>query len=238
MMRVALAGLFGRKLRTALTALAIVLGVAMVTGTYILTDSIKGAFNGIFTQIYSGTDATVTGKSAFDLTGQGTTAPPFDESLLRKVRDLPDVQDAVGGVGGIANLVGPNGKVVSFGGAPHLGFSVDPSRPQFNSLTLVDGAWPKAGELVVDRSTASKKHLEVGETIGVEANGPTRRMRISGLVKFGGASSLGGATLAGFDLVTAQRLFDRVGELDQIRAKAKAGVTPLRLTGEIRRILP
>ena len=67
MMRVALAGLLGRKLRTALTAIAIVLGVAMVTGTYILTDSIKGAFDGIFTEIYRGTDATITGKSAFDL---------------------------------------------------------------------------------------------------------------------------------------------------------------------------
>ena len=60
MLKVALRGLFGRKLRTVLTAIAIVLGVAMVTGTYILTDSIKGAFNGIFTEIYSGTDATVT----------------------------------------------------------------------------------------------------------------------------------------------------------------------------------
>ena len=63
----ALKGLLGRKLRTALTCIAIVLGVAMVTGTYILTDSIKGAFGGIFTEIYSGTDATITGKSAFTL---------------------------------------------------------------------------------------------------------------------------------------------------------------------------
>src|SRR3954452_12506118 len=181
MMKVAIAGLFGRKLRTALTAIAIVLGVAMVTGTFILTDSIKGAFNGIFTEIYRGTDATVTGKSAFDLSDQSsTTDPPFAESLLGQVRELPDVADAVGGVGGIANLVGPNGKVIAFGGAPHLGFSVDPDRPQFNTLSLVDGAWPKAGELVVDKTTAGKKDLEVVETIGAEANGPVRKMKIAG----------------------------------------------------------
>ena len=53
--------------------------------------------------------------------------------------------------------------------------------------------------------------------------------RISGLVHFGGASSLGGATLAGFDLPTAQRLFDKVGKLDQIRASARSGVTPPQL---------
>jgi putative ABC transport system permease protein len=235
----ALKGILGRKLRTALTALAIVLGVAMVTGTYILTDSIKGAFGGIFTEIYSGTDATITGKSAFTLSNQGnTTAPPFDESLLAKVRDLPDVRDAVGGVGGEAHLIGPNGKVIVFGGAPNLGFSVDPSRPEFNTLSLTQGSWPKRNEVVIDRSTASKKNLSVGETIGVQANGPVQRMRISGLVNFGGAASLGGATLAGFDLATGQHLFQKPGKLDQIRAKAKHGVSPAKLTQEIRRILP
>ena len=70
MISVALRGMARRKLRTALTAIAIVLGVALITGTYVLTDSIKGAFGGIFTQVYQGTDATVSGKSAFDLSGQ------------------------------------------------------------------------------------------------------------------------------------------------------------------------
>ncbi len=228
-----------RKLRTALTAIAIVLGVALITGTYVLTDSIKGAFGGIFTQVYRGTDATVTGKSAFDLTGNNnTTAPPFAESLLPKIRALPDVDDAVGGVGGNAHLIGTNGKVIAFGGAPNLGFSVDPSRPELNSLTLVDGKWPGHDQVVVDQATARKKHLEIGQEIGVQANGPTLRMTISGLVHFGGAASLGGATLSGFDLPTAQTLFQRNGKLDQIRAKAKGGVTPAKLAAEIRKILP
>ena len=92
MTSVALRGLMRRKLRTALTAIAIVLGVALITGTYVLTDSIKGAFGGIFTSVYRGTDATVTGKSAFTLSGQNnTTAPPFAQSLLPKIRALPDV---------------------------------------------------------------------------------------------------------------------------------------------------
>jgi putative ABC transport system permease protein len=238
MIRVALRGMARRKLRTALTAIAIVLGVALITGTYVLTDSIKGAFGGIFTSVYRGTDATVTGKSAFDLSDSGTTtAPPFDASLLPVIRNLPDVADAVGGVGGNAHLV-VNGKVVQFGGAPNLGFSVDPTRPELNTLTLADGRWPGRNQVVIDQATAHKKDLTVGQTIGVQANGPTIRMRISGLVHFGGATSLGGATLSGFNLPTAQRLFQRVGKLDQIRAKAKAGVTPARLAAEIRNVLP
>ena len=238
MIRVALRGMARRKLRTALTAIAIVLGVALITGTYVLTDSIKGAFGGIFTSVYRGTDATVTGKSAFDLSGSGTTtAPPFAESLLPVIRNLPDVSDAVGGVGGNAHLV-LDGKVVHFGGAPNLGFSVDPTRPELNTLSLVDGKWPGKNQVVIDQATAHKKDLKVGQTIGVQANGPTLRMKISGLVHFGGATSLGGATLSGFDLPTAQRLFQRVGKLDQIRAKAKAGVAPAQLADEIRNVLP
>ena len=231
--------MLGRKLRTVLTALAIVLGVAMVTGTFILTDSINQAFSGIFSTVYSGTDATITGKSAFDLSGQnGATPPPFRESLLGEVRRLPDVQDAVGGVAGEAHLIGKNGKAIVFGGAPNLGFSVDPTHPAMNSLTLVDGAWPHVGQVVIDQSTASKKDFQVGQSIGIQAEGPVEPFRISGLVHFGGASSLGGATLAGFDLPTAQKLFRKVGKLDQIRAKAIQGVSPAQLAKQIRPILP
>jgi putative ABC transport system permease protein len=238
MIHVALRGMMRRKLRTALTAIAIVLGVALITGTYVLTDSIKGAFGGIFTSVYRGTDATVTGKSAFNLSDSGTTtAPPFDQSLLPVIRGLPDVADAVGGVGGNAHLV-LNGKVVHFGGAPNLGFSVDPTRPELNTLTLVDGKWPGRNQVVIDQATAHKKDLQVGQQIGVQANGPTIQMTISGLVHFGGAASLGGATLSGFNLPTAQRLFERVGKLDQIRAKAKPGVTPGHLAAQIRNVLP
>ena len=238
MISVALRGMMRRKLRTVLTAIAVVLGVALITGTYVLTDSIKGAFGGIFTQVYRGTDATVTGKSAFSLSNSGTTtAPPFDQSLLPVIRNLPDVADAVGGVGGNAHLV-LNGTVVHFGGAPNLGFSVDPTQPELNSLTLVEGKWPGKNQVVIDQATAHKKDLQVGQQIGVQANGPTLQMRISGFVHFGGAASLGGATLAGFNLPTAQRLFQRVGMLDQIRAKAKAGITPAKLAEEIRGVLP
>ncbi len=238
MIAVALRGLWGRKLRATLTAIAIVLGVATVTGTYILTDSISNAFDSIFTGIYRGTDAAITGRSAITSSTSNTELPSFDESLLQKVRRQPEVAAAVGGVGGEAQLIGRNGKVIAFGGAPNLGFSVDPSQPQFNSLTLVDGDWPGSGEVVVDRSTAGKKDIKVGSMIRVEAQGRALPLRVSGLVNFGAAASIGGATLAGFDLPTAQRLFKKVGELDQIRVASKPGVSEQQLVSQIRTILP
>ncbi len=239
MIRFALKGILGRKLRTTLTAVAIVLGVAMVSGTYVLTDSIDKAFDTIFTDIYRGTDATITPKSAFDVEdGSGSTEAPFDESLLPEVRALPEVADAIGGVASENTQLVKDGKAIVFGGAPNLGFSVDPTKPEFNSLTLVEGEWPGDGELVIDQSTASKEDLSVGDPIGVQVEGPVETLKISGLVKFGSVSSIGGATLAGFALPTAQRLFDKEGKLDQIRAAAKPGVSSQQLVSEIRKILP
>ncbi len=242
MTRVALRGLATRKLRAALTAVAIVLGVALVAGTFVLTDSITGAFNSIFSTIYRNTDATVTGRNAIDTSangGAGNTGsvPAFSQSLLPRVLALPDVKDAIGDVSGSLQVV-VNGKAITSGGAPNLGFSVNPSQPQFSSLKLVSGSWPGPDGVVIDTNTASKKNLHAGETVGIQGVGPVVPLRISGLVKFGSASSLGGATLAGLQLATAQRLLGKVGKLDEIRASAKSGTSPQQLVNQIKPILP
>jgi putative ABC transport system permease protein len=235
----ALRGLLGRKLRTALTAIAIVLGVATVSGTYVLTDSINNAFHSIFFETRQGSDVVVSGKSAFDLTGDsGVTAPSFNESLLQKVRDLPDVAEADGSVNGQAQLIGKDGKAIVYGGAPNLGFSIARGESRFNPLQLVSGTWPKANEVVVDKSTASKEDIKVGQVIGVQAVGPVERLRVSGIVKFGSVSTIGGATLSGFDLPTAQHLFGKPGKLDEIAVAANQGVSDPKLLAEIRRVIP
>ncbi len=239
MTRVALRSLWGRKLRTFLTGFAIVLGVATITGTYVLTDSISNAFDSIFSTIYSGTDAVITGKSAFDISSDsGVEAPAFDESLLPKVKALPGVDAAVGGVGGEAQLIGENGKVIQFGGAPNIGFSVDPSQARLNSIVLKEGTWPTDSQVAIDTSTASKKDLSPGQTIGVQGQGQEQKMRISGLFEFSSEGNIGGATLAAFNLPTAQELFKKAGKLDQIRAAAKPGTSQKELIGQIDSILP
>ncbi len=239
MIRVALAGIVGRKLRTVLTALAIVLGVAMVSGTLVLTDSIQKAFNFINTEVRAGSDVVVSGKAAFNLSnnGQGSFAPTVSTALLAQLRGLPDVAQAQGAVSNSSTSLVLNGKTIAFGGAPNLGFSVIGGSP-FNPLTLVDGTWPHGRQVVVDSGTASKKHLHVGDTIGVQTLGPVEQFRISGTVKLGSASSIGGATLAGFDLATAQRLFEKAGRFDEIALAGKPGVTPTRLLSEVKAVLP
>jgi putative ABC transport system permease protein len=239
MIRVALAGLLGRKLRTALTALAIVLGVAMISGTLVLTGSIDNAFNFIFTSVRQGSDAVVTGKAAVDVTqGQGSFAPTLPDSLVARVRDLPAVTEAEGSVNGVATLIDRKGKAIVLGGAPNLGFSIENGDSPFNPLTLVSGSWPGNGDVVIDRSIAKHKHYTVGDEIGVQSEGPVERFRVSGIVKFGSASALGGATLAGFSLPTAQRLFEKPGRLDEIAIAKKPGTVEADLLRQVRAILP
>ena len=155
MTRFAIRGLLSRKLRTALTALAIVLGVAMISGTYVLTDSIDQAFDRIFTDIRQGSNAVISGMSAFDLSeGSGVTEPTFEDSLLDEVRALSGVEEAEGSVDSDATqLIGDDGKAVVYGGAPNLGFSIANPGSRFNPLTLVEGEWPGPNEIIVDKET-------------------------------------------------------------------------------------
>ncbi|HEX2433296.1 MAG TPA: ABC transporter permease, partial [Gaiellaceae bacterium] len=239
MVRFALKGLLGRKLRTALTAIAIVLGVAMVAGTFMLTDSIDQAFDTIFTDSRTGSDAVVTGKSAFDLSeGSGTNAPTLSESLVPEIQKLPEVAAAEGSVNGEAQLIGDDGKAIVYGGAPNLGFSVSGKNSRFEVLTLVEGSWPKNGEVVIDRATADKENFKIGQQVGVQAEGSAQRLRISGLVRFGSVSTIGGATLAGFNLPTAQELFGKRGRLDEISVAAKPDVSDTELVQALRDVLP
>ncbi len=239
MVRFALKGLLGRKLRTALTAIAIVLGVAMVAGTFMLTDSIDQAFDSIFTDSRKGSDAVVTGKSAFDVSeGSGTNAPTLSESLVPEIQKLPEVAAAEGSVNGEAQLIGDDGKAIVYGGAPNLGFSVSGTNSRFEVLTLVEGAWPKNGEVVIDKATAGKEDFKIGRRVGVQAEGTAQKLRISGLVRFGSVSTIGGATLAGFNLPTAQELFGKRGRLDEISVAAKPDVSDTELVQALRDVLP
>jgi len=239
MFTVALKGIAGRKLRASLTAIAIVLGVAMISGTYVLTDTINNGFDTIFTRSYQNADVVITGKAAFDSAeGESVEAPPMPESLLPKIQKLDGVALAAGSVTtDTLKLIGKDGKVISTGGAPSLGFSVTQQGQPFNPTKLTRGSWPSgSGEVVIDKATASSNGFSVGDQIGVQAFGPAEKLRISGIAEFPGVS-VGGATFAVLDQPTAQRLFHKQGELDAIRVQSKAGVKTPQLLAQIRPLL-
>ena len=238
---VSLKGLWGRKLRTLLTALAIVLGVSMISGTYVLTDTITAAFTTIVDHSFQNSDAVISGKVAFKNDNSNTAeVPAFPASVLTKVRQLPDVAAAAGGIEDQAKLLGRDGKVISTGGGGSIAASVDPQNDgRFNPLKLVSGRWPVgSGQIAIDKHTADTKQFAVGDTIGVAADQGTRRFEITGIATYAESSSIGSATIAIFDVPTAQKLFAKVGKFDGIQVAAKNGVTPEKLVSEIRPLLP
>jgi putative ABC transport system permease protein len=240
--RVALKGLLGRKVRAVLTALAIVLGVAMVSGSFVLTDTISKAFTSIFSSAYDGTDAVVSGKKLVDYSSSGN--PTVSQATLDEIRKQPGVAAAAGTVmdlGGDstrAKLLGKDGKAIDHNGSPTFGFGVDTSQPRFNPLKLESGRWAAApDEVVIDADTAKHEHFNLGEPIGVAANGPTETFEVVGIAKFGDVESLGGATFGVFTIPTAQKLLHMRG-YTSISVAETSGVSEDELAGRLQEIIP
>jgi len=221
--QVALRGLLGRKLRTVLTAIAIVLGISMISGTYVLTDTINASFNQIFQQTNRKLDVVVTGKTVLG-SDRGRTAPGLPASLLTLVRQTPGVAAAEGGIGDLAQLFDLKGNALaSTQGAPNFLLSVPSAR--FRSSRLVKGHWPHGPQLAVDLDLFNRRHLHLGQNVLLAAQIPAQKLTIVGVIKFGNVSSLGGASLLEVDLRTGQRLTQKQGKFDQISVAADPGVS-------------
>jgi putative ABC transport system permease protein len=236
--KVALRGLAGRKVRALLTSFAIVLGVAMVSGTYILTDTVQQGFDTIFERSYEGSDVVITGKKAFSVEEEEEDVPSFPGTVLDEVLGVDGVADAAGGIEDEAKLI-KEGEAIDTGGAPSIGLGIDPRDEQFSPLTLTEGDWASGtGRVVIDKATSEDEDLGIGDTVGVAARGPVQNFEITGIAEFGGVESIGGATIAVFDVPTAQELFEKEGQLDIIRVAGEEGVGVAELLSGIRPVLP
>lgn len=236
-------GLLGRKVRTILTGFAIVLGVAMVSGTFVLTDTITKAFDSIFVGSYRNTGAVISGKELVKGAASGNATVP--QSLLAKVRALPGASAAAGqlfdvrGNGDLVRLIGRNDKELGSSEAPHFGWGIDTSQPRFNPLKLAAGHWAASPyDVVIDASTFKKQHYKVGDQIKVAGAGASQRFRISGMARFGSVDSLGGATFAVFQVPVAQRLLGKEARLDSISVAPKPGTSDKQLADQIGSLLP
>jgi putative ABC transport system permease protein len=239
MRSVALKGLAARKVRAVLTALAVVIGVAMVSGTFILTDTTLKSFTGLFTASSAKTDAVVSGKEIVknSTNGSGITIPA---SVLAKVRELPKVEAAAGDVSpaeaNVADIIGPDGKSVA---KESVGGSYDAANARFSPFKFKTGKAPQGpGEVAIDAGTAVKKHYEVGDSIVVAPLGKKHTYTISGTVSYGSVDSLGFASIAVWDVKTAQTLLDREGRYDLLSVAAKKGTSSAALVRSIKPLLP
>ena len=213
----------------------------MMSGTYVLTDTIDAAFDTIFVESYAGTDAVIRGRAP-EISFQDVQAqtPPFEESVLAAARRVEGVEAAAGSVTDqtAVKILTPEGKAVDTMGAPSLTFGIDPRESRFNPLDLVEGRWARGpGEVVIDAGTADGEGYELGDPVGIASLGPVREFELVGIAQFGGVSSLGSATFAVFELREGQRLLEKEGKLDAVSVAAESGVAPEELVSNLEREL-
>jgi putative ABC transport system permease protein len=236
MRKVAFRGLLARKTRLALTALAVALGVMLIAGTYVFTDTINKSFDRIFAVSLSKIDVVVTPND--DLTQDGDTPIPLDASLLRKILEVPGVHSAEGSIsdqGG--TILGSDGKPVSSQGAPMFVASLN--GPTFESLTVAKGRFPQnADEVSLDKGTADREHFKIGSLVSVQGVAARKRYRLVGLTTIAGVPSLGGAAFATMTLPEAQRVTDKAGRFDAIDVEADSGVSAAALRARVRAVTP
>jgi putative ABC transport system permease protein len=239
MFRTTIKGLMARKLRLVTTGLAVLLGVAFMSGTLVLTATVGRTFDNLFASVYAHTDAIVRSHSTFSAEGQDQRAR-VPESLLATVKAVPGVQDAEGNVSGFAQLVDKNGKAVgkNGNGPPTLGGNWN-TVEALNPFNLVAGHEPRAdNEVVIDKASADKTGYKVGDTATVLVAGPPQQVTISGIAKFGDANSPGGASYVLFTTAAAQRLIAQPGTFDNIGVVAAKGVSQEQVTANISKVLP
>ena len=235
MMQVALRGLWGRKLRTVLTALSIVLGTAMITGTFILRDQINNAFSDIFHESNQGIDVVLSKKTAFT-SDNGTVAGPLPESAIAIAKTADGVDKVEGQIQATGSIVVDGKYVTGSGGAPNLVFSY--VTEPFSNSQFIAGGPPTDNTVAINQKLANDEHLKTGDRVKLATDTGEVPVTISGVFKLAGVSSIGGATLVVPTFHNAQQWYDRVGKTSVVYLSAQPGVSPAQLKSNVQAVVP
>jgi putative ABC transport system permease protein len=237
MLRATLRSLLARKIRLVLSALAVIVGVSFVTGTLVLTDTLNRTFDSLFSNITKNVSVAVRSVNNVDSTSDANRRP-LPAALVTDLAKVNGVRAAVGTVSGQAVLIDPStGKAVKTGGAPGLGTNWTGGAAT-SATEIAQGRAPGAHEVVVDKGTADRIHLTVGERVSVQAKGQAEQFTLVGTFRTGGQDSLGGAVVTAFSTPDAQRVLLAKDQFSAIHLAAAAGVSQQDLVTRVEKVLP
>lgn len=247
MRTVTLRNLLARKLRLVMSALAIILGVAFVSGSFIFTDTIQRTFDGIA----SGTvpDVTVRFDSAGNSIGPeqllAVDGRVIEPSVVEDIAGLDEVERADGSVDGFGLfLLDDQDRLIGGQGAPTLAFNDGEAINTFGEkiTEYSSGRPPENGdEIVIDTRTVERQGFELGDTISAILPGdePIREFELVGTAGIAGGGGLAGATLVTFDTQTAQEIFlDGEDGFNSILVAGAGDVSQEDLAAAVREVLP
>lgn len=236
MFRMTLQTIRARKARLVLTAMAVILGVAFMAGTLVLTDTIKKAYDGIAATKLASTDAVVQSARSITDAGPGAARGTLPDSVVSLVRQVEGVAGADGVVDGAARLVDRDGKLLddSREQATPIGMAW-PSSDALNPLQIVAGRAPSADdEVVIDRASSRDGAFAPGDSVRVLTPSGSARYTVSGVATYGSDDDAGGASVVAFTPATAARVLGDPGRVDSVRAVAATGISQSELVARIR----
>ncbi|MGX1131171.1 putative ABC transport system permease protein [Streptomyces glaucescens] len=236
MFRTALRNVLAHKARLLMTVLAVMLGVAFVSGTLVFTNTISDAYQKSSAKGFDQVDVAVQPKYQDAEGDKVGKAAELNQAVLDESARVPGAARAIGVVGGFAAIADKDGKLVGGGfqsqGGNYWG-TEDPRYP------LVEGHAPKGrDEILIDSETAERTGYRVGDTLRLSVDGPVLTPEITGVFTTDDGNVAAGGSLALFDTRTAQRLFGKTGTYDEIAVTAKSGVTQAALKAELDKALP
>jgi putative ABC transport system permease protein len=216
------------------TTFAVVLGVAFVAGSFVLTDTIFAAFDEIFSEELSGTSVVITARNP--VKQENSETPTISASLLPRVQKTKGVRLAAGAIFTPGAFFDEEGEKIGQKFAPKFISSTLPDG--LEALNYVDGHRPRGPrEASIDQAAAEASGLKLGGTIELIGQGKAEKFRLVGFTKLGSAS-FGGASIAQVTLPVAQRLTHKRGRFDQISVAAAKGVAATTLKRRIAREMP
>ncbi|MFI8071829.1 ABC transporter permease [Streptomyces sp. NPDC086033] len=237
--RLSVSSLRAHKRRFAGTFLAVFLGVAFLAGTLVMGDTLRAGFDTMFGNATSGTDAVVRSAGAITTPGESQgVREPVDTDLVRTVEQVPGVAAAAPDIQGAGQLIGADGKPIGGQGPPTLaGNWIDD--PELNPYRLAEGRAPKqSGEVVVNRGTADRGHLKIGDTTVLRTPDPVE-VTIVGLATFGGEDGMAQVTFTGMTVSDAEKFLTAgPGEASSIQVRAGPGVGQQELVDRLTPVLP
>jgi putative ABC transport system permease protein len=236
MFRTALRNVFAHKARLMMTVLAVMLGVAFVSGTLVFTNTISDAYQKSSAKGFDQVDVAVRPESQDDKGDTVGKTGHLTRPLLDKAAKVPGAASAIGVVNGFTAVADKHGKLIGGGfqsqGGNYWG-AKDPRYP------LTSGRAPHgAGEVALDSETAKRAGYKVGDTVRMSVDGPVLAPKITGIFTTDDGNVAAGGSLTLFDTATAQKLFDRVGEYDEIDVKAAAGTSQTALRSALDKVVP
>jgi putative ABC transport system permease protein len=227
--RFTIKGLLAHKLRFLLTGLAVMLGVAFMSGTLVLTDTISRTFDNLFADVNRGTDAYVRSRESLTSSfGGDRQRGRVPASLVPEIESVEGAANAEGNLQFYAQLVDKKDDAIGNPGqgAPTFGFNWGTVR-QLNPYRLEPGSRAPQGpdEVVIDAGSAKEAGFKVGDAVKILTQGPPAEYQIVGIAKFGDADSAAGSTAALFDTPTAQAITGAGDQFDSISVVARQGVS-------------